>query len=148
MRNLRRNDFHEDISDDSDIEIQPLVKDEPFNIVDMEKDDVEMNYGTVRPIGKKRKYGVDFVNKKETEEETEIWKITMLESSKFKQYCVLPIACVLTVFSILLFMHWSNKLKRMMLYTKWKSIEWATHLLVHSTRNQSEIVPLSKGNLL
>lgn len=83
-----------------------------------------------------------FVNRKDCEEETEICKIIMLESSIIKRVTIVPLLTLLTAGFILLFSYWSVSLTLALFYSKTERITKATHLLIHGTRNQKEIVKL------
>jgi len=136
----------DEYSDSSDIEIEPLVLEghsTSSNI--LEKNDPEKHSPSFKLKFKKRKYDIAFQNTKECEEETEICRLVMLKDSTLKQKLYLPILCLLTLFSILLFMRWSVSLKRLLSYKRCNSLSEATHLMVFGTRNQKEIIKLSKS---
>ena len=69
----------------------------------------------------------------------------MLRRSYFKMFVVVPILALATAFMFLLFIYWSITLQRYLLYSSCFDIEHATHLMMYSTRKQSEIVSLKRS---
>ena len=93
-------------------------------------------------------YDWGFVNRRESEEETQIWRIIMLELSIFKIVFIMPILFILTLGFILLFCYWYVSLRYILLFTKTKSLSNASYLYVFSTRNQKEIVKINRSKQL
>lgn len=59
---------------------------------------------------------VDFVNFNEKEESTCIASITLMQHSFFKEYIVLPVVSILTLFYVPLKMYWDNAFNARMIY--------------------------------
>ena len=104
------------------IEIARLLDDEEIS---QQKDDMESNLNAERimlspqrPRFTPTKHDLGFVNRKESEEETEICRIVMLQRSYVKRILLVPLLCLLTAGFVLLFCYWSVSLKMALFYSK------------------------------
>jgi hypothetical protein len=68
--------------------------------------------------------------------------VTMLQFSYFKTFVILPILSLLTVFILPIRMYWFSHLRARYMYSRVKSLQECTDLLVHGRDGNIEVVTL------
>ncbi len=87
----------------------------------------------------------NFVNKLNSEEETQIFKVVKLQICWLKVILLVPILTILTAGIALLFIIWYVDVMYYLVFWRVKELDKASFLLVYGCRKQKEIVYIKRG---